>query len=106
MQLIDSQMIPSSAITVVNIKILATTMAQQHKNAIPSAELHNGIVLFRTVVQWARAEAMGVGLKHSTNNRSYVNCCALGHHCGIPQVPKMVKTPDFGYLLCLHSLAL
>ena len=32
------------------------------------------IVLFRTVVQLARAEAMGVGLKHSTNNRSYVNC--------------------------------
>ena len=21
--------------------------------------------------------------------------CALSHHCGIPQVPKMVKTPDF-----------
>ena len=32
------------------------------------------IVLFRTVVQRARAEAMGVGLKHSTNNRPYVNC--------------------------------
>ena len=29
------------------------------------------IVLFRTVVQRARA---GVGLKHSTNNRPYVNC--------------------------------
>ena len=37
-------------------------------------EYDNCIVLFTTVVQRARAEAMGVGLKHSTNNRSYVNC--------------------------------
>ena len=42
--------------------------------ALTAGILLTTIVLFRTVVQRARAEAMGVGLKHSSNNRPYVNC--------------------------------